>query len=97
NSDPPVAGGEVRVNTTTANTQETFPETQRAVAMDAAGDYVVVWGSLSQGGEFRVNTTTASDQTSASVAMDSAGNFVVAWASNNQETVAGKKSGWGIY
>jgi hypothetical protein len=89
-------GGEVRVNTTTANDQS-----QADVAMDANGNYVVVWTSanqdpgandgiyaqrynaagVAQGGEFRVNATTSGDQTSASVTMDGNGNFVVVWSS----------------
>jgi hypothetical protein len=39
------AGGEVLVNTTTAGTQLTFEEIPQSVAMDADGDYVVVWAS----------------------------------------------------
>lgn len=45
--------GEIRVNETTTNTQETSGETrgsQKAVAISANGDYVVVWSSDSQDG-----------------------------------------------
>jgi hypothetical protein len=90
------AGGEMHVNTTTANTQ-LLP----ATAMDASGNFVVVWQSrgedgfnsdgiyaqrynaagVAQGGEFLVNTTTSGNQTRPAVAMDAAGAFVVAWES----------------
>src|SRR5438094_649964 len=43
-------GVETRVNTTTANNQQTFAESPRAIAMDADGNYVVVWSSLNQDG-----------------------------------------------
>jgi hypothetical protein len=85
-------GGEIRVNTTTANVQW-FP----SVAMDADGDFVVAWygdspdddtdifvqrfdaAGTALGGEVRVNATTAGSQTGPSVAMDSDGDFVVSW------------------
>ena len=90
-------GGEVLVNTTTANDQ-----TQASVAMDPNGNYVAVWTSakqdpdgtdgvygqlynssgLAQGGEFRVNGTTAGVQDNPAVAMDASGNFTVVWTSN---------------
>ena len=90
------AGGEVHVNTTTANTQK-FP----ATAMAANGDFVVVWQSnnqdgfasdgiyaqrynaagAAQGTEFRVNTTAPGNQTQPAVAIDPSGDFVVAWES----------------
>jgi hypothetical protein len=94
------AGGETRLNATTANNQ-----TEVAVAMDAAGNYVAVWtadggqdgggrgiyaqrydaAGVAQGAEFRVNTTAAGDQRQAAVAMDSSGNFVVAWTGDTQD------------
>ncbi|MCD6498296.1 MAG: DUF4215 domain-containing protein, partial [Deltaproteobacteria bacterium] len=99
-------GGEFRVNTTTANTQE-----MPSVSMDATGDFVVVWESYGQdgsgygvygqrydasgnalGGEFCVNTTTADDQGYPSVSMDAAGDFVVVWQSLNQDG-----PGYGVY
>ena len=84
---PTPLGGEVRVNTTTAGTQEVV-----SVARDAAGDYVVVWAGgsdiyaqrfdaagVAQGIEFRINTNTSGTQDKPCVAMDDAGNFVVVW------------------
>jgi hypothetical protein len=69
-----------------------------AVAMDAAGNFVVVWRSdyeisarlydaagQPRGGEFRVNTFTAGAQEYPSVAMDDDGDFVVAWQSEGQD------------
>lgn len=41
-------GGEFLVNTTTSGSQTTWWETPRAVASDAQGDYVAVWGSYAQ-------------------------------------------------
>ena len=97
-------GGEIVVNTATANDQQ-----YAAVAMDADGDFVVVWttdasgdagvraqrfnaAGVAQGGEIAVNAFTTDDQTFASVAMDDNGNFVVTWSSINQDG-----GGWGIY
>ena len=100
--------GEVRVNTTTADSQD-----WSSVSMDASGDYVVVWRSnlqdgasggiygqrydasgVAQGGEFRVNTMTANDQAQPVVSMDPNGNFVVVWQSYNQDAGANT---WGVY
>jgi hypothetical protein len=66
--------------------------TNPAVAMDAAGEFVVTWTSgydivarlydaagQPRGGTFPVNTVTAGEQNASSVAMDAAGNFMVAW------------------
>jgi hypothetical protein len=66
-----------------------------AVAMDAAGDFVVTWSQSgspwqvyaqrynssgnAQGGAFRVETDGFNDQKWSSVAMDTAGDFVVTW------------------
>jgi hypothetical protein len=87
-------GGEFRVNTTTASSQN-----NPAVAMDAAGNFVIAWDSphdgsgdgiyaqrynaagLALGGEFRVNTTTSGSQNNPAVAMDSNGSFIVTWDS----------------
>ena len=93
------AGGEFRVNSTTANHQF-----NSAVAMDAAGNCIIVWQSGGQdgsgdgiygqrydtggnplGSEFRVNTFTTNDQHHPAVAMDAAGNFVVVWSSMGQD------------
>ncbi len=100
------AGGEVRVNTTTANDQS-----RPKVAVLADGGYVVTWHSLEQdgsgygvyaqrhaadgtasGGEFRVNTTTSNWQDSPTIAALSDGGFVVSWASYGQDG-----GGYGIY
>jgi len=99
-------GGEFRVNTTSAGSQELS-----TVAMDADGDFVVTWTSNgqdgnsygvyaqrynaaggAQGGEFLVNTTTASSQLGSTVAMDADGDFVVIWSSDGQDG-----SGSGVY
>ncbi|MEO1521001.1 MAG: Calx-beta domain-containing protein [Cyanobacteria bacterium J06633_2] len=91
------AGNEFRVNTTTANAQDS-----PSVAVDAQGNYVVVWESFDQdgdrdgvyaqrydrfgnaiGGEILVNTTTTHEQGDPVVAMDANGNFVVAWTDRN--------------
>ncbi|WP_406700929.1 Ig-like domain-containing protein [Singulisphaera sp. Ch08] len=89
-------GGEVRVNTTTADVQ-----VNPAVAIDASGDFVVTWESYNgasgydifaqrfnaagaaQGVEFRVNSTTANDQTNSAVAMNANGDFVVTWVNGS--------------
>ena len=46
----PPLGGETRVNTTTAGTQ-TLAASGRCVALDADGNYVVVWESAAQDGD----------------------------------------------
>ncbi|MFN8711062.1 MAG: hypothetical protein ACK50J_30695, partial [Planctomyces sp.] len=98
--------GEIPVNTTTLNNQETA-----SVAMDADGDFVVTWQSpdqngsgvgifarqynaagVPQSGEFRVNSITLNEQQNATVAMDGDGDFVVTWTSNLQDG-----SSYGIY
>ena len=88
-------GPEFRVNTTTADFQ-ILP----SVAADAAGNFVIVWGSDYQDGifgqrfdgagaplgpEFRINTYTTNQHVSPSVSADAAGNFVVAWTSPAQD------------
>ena len=99
-------GGEVRVNTHTADSQ-----TAPAAAMDADGELVVVWQSAGQDGslwgvyaqrfdadgarrgdELRVNTYTTREQVTPAVAMDDDGDFVVAWASFGQDG-----SGYGVF
>jgi hypothetical protein len=91
-------GGEIQVNTHTANDQ-LFP----AIAMDVAGNFIIAWESYGQEnpdnhvgvyarlydaagaprtGEFLVNVTTAGDQRFPAVAMDPAGNFIIAWDGN---------------
>jgi hypothetical protein len=93
-------GPEFRVNTTTAGDQ-TAPD----VAMDADGDFIVVWhnyddvmaqrydaAGVPQGGELRVNTFTQLNQTNPAVAMDAAGNAVVVWSSVFQDG-----SHYGVY
>ncbi|WP_445635845.1 putative Ig domain-containing protein [Nostoc sp. DSM 114161] len=98
-------GGEFRVNTTTANS-----ENNPTVAMDADGDFVISWASVdqnssinaiyaqrynsagvAQGGEFKVTTTNKS-QNNPTVAMDADGDFVISWQSSGQDG-----SGSGIY
>jgi len=88
-SDGAPLGPQFRVNTFTAH--EMMPD----VAMDPAGNFVVVWGSAGPdvfgqrfassgvpvGPEFRVNTSTTDGQGEPKVTADSAGNFVVAWTS----------------
>src|SRR4051794_28967842 len=43
-------GSEFRVNTNTTGSQELFSEAPHAVAVDAAGDFVVTWSSAGQDG-----------------------------------------------
>ncbi len=90
------SGDEFRVNATTNDRQMT-PQ----VAMDALGDFVVVWAGFNgdgsgfnvygrrygqnASGEFRVNKTTAGWQQEPAVAMDRQGNFIVSWTSYDQE------------
>ena len=99
-------GGEVLVNTTTANVQE-YP----AITALSDGGYIVTWSSFLQdgsgygiyaqrytaagvatGGEVLVNTTTASDQQNPAITALSDGGYVVTWTSSAQDG-----SGWGIY
>lgn len=95
-------GQEFRVAT---NTQ--YEQTTPAVAMDADGDFVVVWedtrlndiqaqrfnaAGVPQGQEFTVNTYKTSRQHSPAVAMESNGDFVVTWVSFAQDGEEG-----GIY
>jgi len=106
NSSGVAQGGEVRVNTVTANDQA-----EPYVNLASGGSFVIAWASTSQdgdgigvyakrynasgvaqGSEFRVNTFTSGDQTNPSVATDSTGNFVIIWESQGQDG-----SGKGIY
>jgi Ca2+-binding RTX toxin-like protein len=92
-------GGEIRLNTTTANEQ-----IAPTIAGTADGGWVAIWQSFSQdasgygiygrrfasgdsagGTEFRVNTTTANDQSEPSVAALADGGWVVAWHSYAQD------------
>ena len=86
-------GGEFQVSTTTTSTLE-FPR----VAIDAAGNFVVVWSSVQQdggviarrldasavplGGEFEVPTVTSGLEFHPDVAMSPAGDFLVVWQDN---------------
>lgn len=93
-------GGEVRVNTTTANGQSAS-----TVAALNGGGYVVAWQSLNQdgslggiyaqrfdasgaavGGELRVNTHTDNAQLTPSAAGLSDGGYVITWSSALQES-----------
>jgi hypothetical protein len=90
------AGTEFRVNTITSGHQ-----TDVSVAMDADGDFVIVWQSNANGSEivaqrysntgatvgseFQVNTYTTYQQQLPVVAMDSDGDFVICWESNDQD------------
>jgi hypothetical protein len=82
-------GSEFQINTATTSS-DIWP----AVAMDAAGRFVVVWADLNDakilgqrfvddgsplGSEFQVNTYTGMDRISSSVAADPNGNFMVVW------------------
>lgn len=82
-------GGEFQVNTTMTNLM--YPR----VAIDAAGNFVVVWMSVQQeggiiarrldasgvplGGEFQVTTVTSGIEFEPDVAMNPAGDFLVVW------------------
>ncbi|MEM7584132.1 MAG: hypothetical protein AAF560_12165 [Acidobacteriota bacterium] len=92
-------GGEFQVNTTTAGSQ-TYPD----VAMDADGNFLVVWSTgdivgqrfsssgAMVGGEFTLNSYTTGSQTQPEVDMTADGRFVVAWNSYLQDG-----SSWGIF
>ncbi|MGH8632147.1 MAG: hypothetical protein ACREU7_15470, partial [Burkholderiales bacterium] len=99
NADGTPVAGEIPVNTTTSNSQNT-----PAVAMDANGNFVVAWSSFLQdgssdaaitrrfdadgtpaSGEIQLNTTTSNAQRLAAVAVDADGDFVVAWQSDGQD------------
>ena len=92
-------GGEFRVNTTTAGDQ-----IDPAVAMDAAGDFVVVWQSLgqdgnvfaqrynaagvAQGGEFQVNSSDGASSHPQVAIVAGTGAFIVAWDESSAEAPA---------
>jgi hypothetical protein len=98
-------GGEIPVNTTTADFQNV-----PSVAMDSDGDFVIAWSSFGQdgsgygifarrftasgvpGNEFPVNQFTSGTQGGSSVAMDADGNFLIAWTSSGQDG-----DGTGVY
>jgi hypothetical protein len=89
-------GMEFQVNSYTTGFQW-FP----SAAMDASGNFVIVWsseqdegGTFAQrfnaaggrvGPEFQANTYTTGSQSWSSLAMDPSGNFVVAWESQLQD------------
>ncbi|TAH47024.1 MAG: hypothetical protein EYC67_07680, partial [Betaproteobacteria bacterium] len=106
NADGTTAGGEFRVNSTTANAQY-----ETKVAALGGGGFVVVWRSDSQdgssagvyaqvydsngaavGGEFRVNETTAGGQYQPDVEALDGGGFAVTWRNDNYDV-----SGTGSY
>lgn len=90
------AGGEFRINTTTADDQ-----IDPQIAINRLnGSFIITWtsknqdgsglgvyakrfnaGGVAQGVEFRVNTTTTGDQSDSAVAMDAGGNTFVTWTS----------------
>lgn len=92
------AGGEFQVNTETSGYQG-----EAAVAMDAAGDFVVAWqnqddgifarryhaNGTAAGDEFQVDTiaATAIDRGHPAVAMDAAGDFVVMWEDSDSADI----------
>lgn len=97
----PTLGSQLRVNTFTADNQDS-----PAIATDANGNFIVVWESEDQdgngsgiyaqrydrngnplGSEFRVNTFTNGNQAEPTVAMDAAGNFVIAWVDTGRPYV----------
>ena len=97
------AGGEFRVNTTTANTQDAS-----SVAIDGAGNFVIAWASKSQdgsgkgiyaqrfdaagmklGAEYRVNKTTANNQDQPAIALSPGGDLVAVWQGNGPGDTSG--------
>ncbi|MDD3329513.1 MAG: hypothetical protein PHW25_20735, partial [Zoogloea sp.] len=99
NADGSLAGGEFRVNSTTASSQY-----EARVAALEGGGFVVVWRSDSQdgsgagvfgqrydaagvaaGGEFRVNESTAGGQYQPHVAALPGGGFTVTWYNENYD------------
>ena len=84
-------GGNFKINENTGDDGEYVGQ----VAMDAVGNFVVVWsrrqpnldvcgqryssGGLPLGGNFVINDVVEHDQDTPSVGMDSAGNFMVVW------------------
>ncbi len=103
-------GGEFRVNTITAESQQ-----NGSVAMDDSGDFIVTWtdygplgrpssfdvkaqrydaAGVAQGGEFLVNSFPSSPQKRPDVDMSPGGEFVITWQSQNQE---GTLNQYGIY
>ncbi|CAN5610266.1 hypothetical protein BH11PLA2_BH11PLA2_06880 [soil metagenome] len=87
--------GEVRINTTTANSQ-----TAPAIATAPDGSYIAVWASVVSGSreifaqrytssgvkidvEARINNFTANDQTLPAIAIAGNGNYVITWQSSH--------------
>ncbi|MCB9475315.1 MAG: hypothetical protein H6685_00465 [Deltaproteobacteria bacterium] len=98
-------GGQVLVNTTTINSQDS-----PSIGMNSDGEFVVVWESDSQdgsgsgvyaqrfsnsgatvGSEFLVNVTTAGDQLRPSAALSDDDNLIVTWESEDDG------GGFGVY
>ncbi len=98
-------GGEILVNTTTADQQ-----VEPAIAFDSTGGFVVGWSSRHQDGsdwglfgqrfdatampvgeEFQWNSTTENSQQSVTLAADPDGGIVAAWQSRAQDG-----DGWGV-
>ena len=90
-----------------ANSATTGDQIEAGVAVDARGDFVVVWSELGNdrvngrvfdrsgapaGGDIRVNQTGSFASGRPSVATDAAGNFVVVWRALNSLDA----SGWGV-
>ncbi|MBO6945177.1 hypothetical protein [Altererythrobacter sp.] len=99
NYQPTAITPELRVNSSTLNTQSFS-----TITALPGGGFVVTWSSLHDdgvawnvyaqifdssgapvGGEFRVNTTTADSQIRSSIASLEDGSFVVTWSSNLQD------------
>jgi VCBS repeat-containing protein len=94
------AGSESLVNSASTNGNQQLP----AVAMDQAGNFVVVWEDGSNGGnvnaqlynasgaavgnQFQVNTAAAGGTPDPSVAMDATGQFVVCWNGKSNSVYA---------
>ena len=87
-------GGQFQVNVYTNFFQNSWPN----VAMDASGNFIVVWrneNSISgqrfdgsgflAGSEFDVKTDTSNNNAHPSVAYTGGGNFVVGWANDSQD------------
>jgi len=106
-------GGEVQVNSTSANNQ-TLP----AVTALADGGYVVAWqvdgsqdgwgiGIFAQrfdaagaavGGEFQVNTFNIADQSEPSISALASGGFVVTWRGGGYDWAPNQDAdSWGVY
>ena len=101
------AGQESIVNDTTAGIQDTTAS-QRAVASDGKGDYVVAWIYEGQGVYAKLYNASGTALTSefcvsadiyaaqAAVAMDGDGDFVVTWASNKNNP-SNTSTSWDVF